>query len=421
MLDRSNQPSPNPIETVPFPWPEVHLLKNGLSLCALKLGSQPILELELVFRSGRYYEKHVGEAYFTASMLLEGTSKKDNHAISYLFDYYGAVVTTQSSEDFCSITLSTLSKHLEPALELLEELLLDSIFPNKSLERLKACKCQDIQILEKKNKSVAYQKFCQALFTDKHAYGRFLRLEDVHRLSRDDIVDYYRQQFLASCTAFVAGCVNDRSLELIARFLERLPNRKVLYAKDGLLDEYIVKKISIPSDKQVQSAIVIGKPLLKKQDPDFIPMTIVNTILGGYFGSRLMQNIREDKGYTYGVYSRLVTLQQVGYFMIATQVAYDFTEKTIQEIYKEIDILREKLVSEDELAKVKNYLLGHFLTTINDPFSMMKRFQGAYLYGLGQDYYASFYSHIANIGPTHIRDLARNYLDPHTLTEVVKL
>ena len=421
MLDRSEQPSPKPIESVLFPWPEVRLLKNGVSLCALKLGSQPILELELVFRSGRYYEKHVGEAYFTTSMLLEGTSKKDNHAISYLFDYYGAVVTTQSNEDFCSITLSALSKHLEPTLKLLEELLLDSVFPSKSLERLKACKCQDIQILEKKNKSVAYQRFCQALFTDKHAYGRFLKLEDVHCLSRDDVVGYYRQQFLSNCTAFVAGCVDDHSLELVAKFLEKLPNRKALHAKDGVLDKYIAKKISIPSDKQVQSAIVIGKPLLRKQDPDFIPMTIVNTILGGYFGSRLMQNIREDKGYTYGIYSRLVTLQQVGYFMIATQVAYDFTEKTIQEIYKEIDILRQELVSEDELINVKNYLLGHFLTTINDPFSMMKRFQGAYLYGLDQEYYASFYSHVANIKPTHIMDLAKNYLDPHTLTEVVKL
>lgn len=419
MLDRTIQPKINPIESIHFPWPKLYMLKNNLPCYVLNMGVQPIVELELFFRSGKYYETCAGASAFVASMLLEGTSTKTNQEIAYLLDYYGAVVTTHAQEDFCSIVLSTLSKHLEPMLALLEELILDSNFPVKSFERLKALKMQSIQMADKKNKYVAHKKFCEALFSKKHPYGRFLTLEELSCLKLEDVCAYYKQNFFAEPTAFVSGNFSLDAWRRIEQFLEQLPKQKALPINHVESFEK-ANKIHMPGEKQVQSAIVIGKKLLMRKDQDFLPMMIVNTLLGGYFGSRLMQNIREDKGYTYGIASRMVSLQQAGYFMITAQVAFELTEKTIQEVCKEIQLLQQDLVPDKELEKVRNYLLGSFLNTINDPFSIMQKFQIVNLCGLDQRYYTAFYHHIKNITPIDIRNLAQKYLSLSTLTEIVK-
>jgi len=148
-------------------------------------------------------------------------------------------------------------------------------------------------------------------------------------------------------------------------------------------------------------------------------MFFVNEILGGYFGSRLMCNIREEKGYTYGIYSRLVSLRKAGYWVVMTEVSPEVSQHTLQEIYKEINILQQTLVPATELQKVQNYMLGHFLTTINDPFAMMQKFQSAYLYGLDQSYYSDFYHQVRNMTAETIQSLAQKYLALDTFTEVV--
>ena len=182
---------------------------------------------------------------------------------------------------------------------------------------------------------------------------------------------------------------------------------------------HLPEKVHLVDQQHLQSAIVIGKRLLLKKEADFLPMMVVNTLLGGYFGARLVQNIREDKGYTYAIHSSMVSLLHAGYLAITTEVAEAVTEETIQEIYKEIAILQDEQVSEEALQNVKNYLLGHFLTMINDPFSIMEKFQGAYLHGLAQDYYTEFYHHVRNITPLEVRNLAQKYLSLDSFTEVV--
>ncbi|UWW96420.1 MAG: insulinase family protein [Candidatus Cardinium sp.] len=418
MLDRTIPPKFKAIETIDFPWPERHMLSNKIPLYLLNMGHQPIIELELVFKSGSAYELHPGAAYFTTAMLLEGTATKDTQAIAQIIDYYGATISTCVQKDFATISLSTLAKHLSPVLDLLVEVLLTASFPEKSLELLKSVKTQAIQMADKKNHQVAYKRFCTALFTTAHPYGRHLTVQDVAQIQRADLYDHYKQALFANCIAFVSGQVTPAALQRIKQALEKLPSNKSLQAEQ-IPCSHPPEKVDLVDGQHLQSAIVIGKKLLLKKEVDFLPMVVVNTLLGGYFGSRLMRNIREEKGYTYGIHSSMVAFLQAGYLAITTEVAEEVTKETIQEIYKEIAMLQHELVEEEALQNVKNYLLGHFLTTINDPFSVMQKFQSAHLHGLDQSYYTRFYHQVRNITPLEVRNLAQKYLSLDSFTEVV--
>ncbi|WP_243018362.1 MULTISPECIES: M16 family metallopeptidase [Candidatus Cardinium] len=418
MLDRTIPPKFKEIEPIHFPWPARQVLGNKIPLYCLNMGSQPIIELDLIFKSGSAYELHPGAAYFTAAMLLEGTITKNTQAIAHIIDYYGATISTRVQKDFCTISLSTLTKHLSPVLDLLLEVLLTPSFPEKSLELLKNVKAQAIQVADKKNNRVAYKRFCTALFTEAHPYGKHLTIQDVFGIQRADLQQHYDQLFFTSCAAFVSGQVTPTALQLIEESLAGLPTAKNLLI-DQILPSTLPEKIELVDGQHLQSAIVIGKKLLVKKEVDFLPMVVVNTLLGGYFGSRLMRNIREDKGYTYGIHSSMVALLQAGYLAITTEVAQEVTKETIKEVYKEIELLHHELVSDQTLANVKNYLLGHFLTTINDPFAIMQKFQTTYLHGLDQSYYTAFYHQVRNITAVEVRKLAQKYLSLDSFTQVI--
>ena len=177
-------------------------------------------------------------------------------------------------------------------------------------------------------------------------------------------------------------------------------------------------KVQIHKANSLQSAIHVGKVLVTKDHPDYLPMRFVCDLLGGYFGSRLMRNIREDKGYTYGIHAGIIPLKHASYFLIATEVMQAFVEQTCQEIYQEIKILQTQEVSQAELQKLRNYLIGNFLATVNDPFAIMERFKEAYLYGLDQGFYKRFYDTVYHISPKKIKKLANQYLSLDSLTEV---
>lgn len=172
-------------------------------------------------------------------------------------------------------------------------------------------------------------------------------------------------------------------------------------------------------DDAVQSAIRIGRILFNKLDPDYHAMKVLNTVLGGYFGSRLMANIREEKGYTYGIGSRIISLRNAGYFFISTEVGADVCKPAIKEIYSEIKRLCDELVPDDELALVKSYMLGDFVRSVDGPFALAEKFKKIMLYNLGYDYYDTFVDTVRNVSSQQLRDLANKYLTENHLHELV--
>jgi predicted Zn-dependent peptidase len=179
------------------------------------------------------------------------------------------------------------------------------------------------------------------------------------------------------------------------------------------------KTFLVEKKDAMQSGVRLGRILFNQEHEDFGKMRVVNTILGGYFGSRLMKNIREDKGYTYGIGSALLSLKETGYFTIVSEVNAKFSQATIQEIKKEIKILQTDLVSEEELAKVKSYMLGRILRSVDGPFALSETFLNVWLYNMNWDYYKEDIKTIQNISAEEIKLLTNRYLNEEDLIEVI--
>jgi predicted Zn-dependent peptidase len=166
-------------------------------------------------------------------------------------------------------------------------------------------------------------------------------------------------------------------------------------------------------------SIRLGKILFNRSNPDYPAMQVVNTVLGGYFGSRLMRNIREDKGYTYGIGSAISSLQQTGYFIIASEVNSKFSQETIQEIKKEIEILQKTLIPEEELKKVKSYMLGQLIRSVDGPFSLSDTYLNIWLQGLDLSYYKKYIKTVKAISTKDIQYLSKKYLEIDSLIEII--
>jgi predicted Zn-dependent peptidase len=268
---------------------------------------------------------------------------------------------------------------------------------------------------------IARKKFAELLFGNEHPYGHNVTEDDFDRLKREESFNFYKKNYTATGAVVIAsGNVTDTTLQLIQKHYgnlpgavqeEPLPARPAPIAQRG---EFLVEK-----QDALQSAIRIGKMLFTKSHPDYTGMLVLNTVFGGYFGSRLMSNIREDKGYTYGIGSAVVSFTHAGYFTISTEVGAEVTRDAIKEIYSELEKLQTELISESELSLVRNYMLGTFLRSIDGPFALADRFKGIYFHGLGYDYYERYMETIQTITPAELRNLANKYLKKEEMIELV--
>ena len=416
MLDRTTPPPFRPIERPDFAWPEATTLKPGLPLWVLSAGTQPIVKLELRFDAGAWYEPQPGVAYLTAQMLLEGTQHRTAQAIARYIDQYGASLTVKVKPDTWSLTLVTLAKHLEPMLALLAELLLAPGFPTARLEHLKRLKREALRLAAEKNSHLARQHFKALLFGKHHPYGRHLTEEALDAITLDQVQQYYQNQLLAGCCGFVSGQVGDQALSIIRQYLAPLPVQTppaTTTPGPGPAPD----QLHVPKTASLQAALHLGKEMPAQSHPDYLPLLVVNELLGGFFGSRLMRNLREDKGYTYGISARMVPLRHTSYLLIATEVIQAQAQAACQEIAREIELLQMVLVPEEEIQALRNHMLGAFLASINDPFSIMNKLKGVQLQGLDRAYYAQLYDTILQLRPAQIRELAQQYLND--LSQVV--
>jgi predicted Zn-dependent peptidase len=180
------------------------------------------------------------------------------------------------------------------------------------------------------------------------------------------------------------------------------------------------KKYHIQNDAEgVQGAIRIARPFHNRHHPDFMKVSVLNTVFGGFFGSRLMSNIREEKGYTYGIHSYVQNHIHESAWMISTEAGKDVCEATIEEVYKEMKLLREDLVDEDELMLVRNYLIGTLLGDLDGPFQIMGRWKNLVLNNLDGDYFYRSIETIKTISAEELRELAKKYLNPEDFYELV--
>ncbi len=394
-------------------------LSNDLDLYYVNAGSQDIIKIELLFPAGMFHQNRSLVASAANNMLVEGTSQLTADQLADQIDYYGAFFEHEAMQDSANVTLYTLKKYMHATLPLFRQAIYDSILPQKEFATFLNNKQQKHFINNEKVSIIARRHFSHLLF-QSHPYGMMVNDADFATIQLAEVQDFYKGHYQTiKPTLVLSGRVESSDIAHIETQFGTIPNLVEFQTPKYELLELVPQKHFIQKKEAIQSAIRIGRLLFNKTHQDYFGMQVLNCILGGYFGSRLMANIREDKGYTYGIGSGVASLSHAGYFFIATEVGAEVTKSALQEIYKELALLRDELVTEDELATVKSYMLGNILRSIDGPFALAEKFKSIHEYGLDYTYYSRYVLAIQNISITDIQQLAIKYLQERDLLELV--
>ncbi|HMC99738.1 MAG TPA: insulinase family protein, partial [Ferruginibacter sp.] len=314
------------------------------------------------------------------------------------------------------------SKHLPELLPVMQEMITDSIFPAEELSVYQQNTKQRLTVNLKKCDFVATRLIDAHLYGHAHPYGTFTNAEDIDALDVLTLKKYFEQYYLlGKCVIFVSGKIPfDLQQQLNKHFGQHGIGKPSFRVEPIEAHPAAEKKYRIENDPNgVQGAIRIARPFPNRHHPDFMKVMVLNTLFGGYFGSRLMSNIREDKGYTYGIHSYVQNHVQQSAWMISTEAGKDVCEATVTEVYNEMKALRETLVDDEELSLVRNYLMGTILGDLDGPFHIMGRWKNLILNNLTESYFYDSINTIKNISADELRDLAKKYLVPDDFYELV--
>lgn len=417
MLNRSEQP--RIIDATDFnlhlkPY-EYFTLNNGIPVYALRAPEQEVALVEWVFYAGNAYEENNMAATATNYLLKNGTRNKTAFAINEFFEFYGAYLNRNCYNETASVKLHSLSKHLPRLLPVVNELLTESIFPEEELAIYQQNQKQSLEVNLKKCDFVANRLIDKYLFGFVHPYGRYASAADYDALEQEKLLHFYHNYYInGKCILFIAGNLPDDIESLLNKsFGALLCNSQSPGAINYNNHSETEKNHFVINDENgVQGAVRIARHFPNRHHPDFIKAQVLNNILGGYFGSRLMSNIREDKGYTYGIHSYLQNHIHESAWMISTEAGRDVCEATIAETFKEMKRLCDEPVGEEELHLVRNYMIGSILGDLDGPFQIIARWKNYILNNLGENYFNESISTIKNITSGELQELANKYFQP---------
>ncbi|MCU7550668.1 insulinase family protein [Chitinophagaceae bacterium LB-8] len=399
---------------------EKHVLNNGVEVYAVDAGTEEVLQVEWVFYAGNWFEKKNLIAASANFLLKNGTSQKSAFQINEHFEFYGSYLNRHCYNETATLSLHCLSKHLEELLPVVKELIVDSVFPEEEINIYKQNMKQRLNVNLKKSDFVAGRLIDAYLFGEHHPYGRYSHFEDFDNVSREQIQEFYQQYYQnGKMILFVAGKLPSNTIELLNKYFGDLKNGQVELF-DHQSQAAAEKKYRVTNDPNgVQGAIRMASPFPNRHHPDFMKVQVLNNVLGGFFGSRLMSNIREDKGYTYGIHSYLQNHIQQSAWMISTEAGRDVCEATIVEVYKEMEDLRNEPIDDEELLLVRNYMMGSILGDLDGPFHIISRWKNIILNGLDESFFYKQIQTIKTVSAEELQQLANKYLAPEHFYELV--
>lgn len=401
---------------------EIFALDNGVPVYAVDAGAQDVLQLELVFYAGNWFEQQKSVAAATNYLLKNGTSSRSAFQLNEEFEYYGAYCNRSCYNETAVVSVSSLSKHLPALLPVVREMITDSVFSDTELDIYKQNSKQRLVVNLKKSDFVAARLSDAYVYGEDHPYGRYTHVSDLDALNSELLRTYFSHYYRnGCCVIFVSGKLPTDLHQQLNRAFGDLS----LKAFDNDLPSIITapaseKKYRVQNDPDgVQGAIRIARPFPNRHDPDFMKVMVLNTVFGGFFGSRLMANIREDKGYTYGIHSYVQNHISQSAWVVSTEAGRDVCEATVEEVYKEMKRLREEPIGEEELLLVRNYLIGTILGDLDGPFHIMGRWKNLVLNGLTGSYFYDSVKTIKSISAGELKELANKYLLPEDFYELI--
>lgn len=420
-MNRYAPPTLNPVLLTGSLNPDSYRLDNGIEVYELSGGSADVIKIDILLAAGSRYQPTPLCASAANRLLTEGTESFSSSQISERVDYHGAFLQGNSDKDHASLTLLVPRRHLEALLPLFAEVMVSPRFPSDELDIFRDKRKQRFLIEQTKVKVLAQAVFNQAIFGSHHPYGHRLQLSDFDHLSREQLTAFHKQHYLkGGWKIVVSGTTHPSDRRLLNHYLGQIRFDAAPFQEKRLPDlpESASSRFALRDDA-VQSALRLGITMPVRNHPDYVGLTVLNTLLGGYFGSRLMQNLREEKGFTYGIHSVLIPLVKASFLVIVSEVGSDVTLPALQEIYHEVTRLSEEEAGEEELNLVKSQMVGEMIRLLDGPFAKADYLASLLDHNLLPSSIESEVAEIMAITPTRIMELANRYLPLSGLTRVV--
>ncbi|KAA6324950.1 putative zinc protease, partial [termite gut metagenome] len=381
------------------------------------------VRFDMFFEGGHWHQTQKLQAVFTNRMLREGSHKYNSAEIAEKLDYYGAWLELSCSLEHSYITLYTLTKYFTQTLDILESMIKESLFPEKELETVRATNIRQFQVNLSKIDYVAQRRIMSAMYGEQHPCGMTVEIDDYNKITPDTLLEFYNRYYhSANCSLFISGKVTNEIIHCIESVFGT-----ETFGKDHSkpeVKEYSPFPVSekqifvAHNEREMQTAVRLGQFIITRKHPDYPKMRVLITLLGGYFGSRLMSNIREDKGYTYGISADTFFCSGSGLLLIAADTAPEYLQPLIKEIYFEIERLQTELVTPQELSNVRNYILGEMYRNYESAFSLSDAWIFIKNSGLDDSYFSRIVRAVKEITPTEICDLACRYLCKENIKEL---
>ena len=414
MVDRSQTPDLKQIDSIDFVAPEIRT-EFAVPFFVQKQVPNATSRVELYFNAGSTNGK-IGLASLVSGLLLSGTEKMNSTEIHTELDNLGGFHDISLGHESVVVSLYGLNDKLKELLSLFSQSLSEVNFSESEIQELKEDRKQKLRINMQKVSFLAQREFSKNLFANSQ-YGRLINEDNYDSITRQEIIDFHKAFYLSGLFKVVLiGDFQEETIvsmeDMLIPFVNNLPleYNQNLQNTPGLFHT--------EKEDALQTAIRVGRILFNRKNDDFVDVTILNTILGDYFGSRLMSNLRENKGFTYGVGSMLSEFNETGYFLIATEVGKEHKEAAIAEIRAEIERIQHELIPAEELDLVRNYLLGQLLKSADGPYAMTDLYVGVQAFGLDISFYDRYIKKIHEITPEKLQLLAKTYLDWSQMTIV---
>lgn len=422
ILNREIAPNIRTTKELVLSSPEHLIMSNGMDLYLIESGLEDVCRIDIVVGAGSSFQQKKLCASFTNTLLKEGTKEFTSKQIAEKLDFYGAYLGSSISKDKSVITLFSLTKHLSKLLPMLKSIVTEAIFTDYEFEVHHNRSKQEFLINSEKARYIATNEFNKLMFGKNTAYGQSLQHDDFNNINLDDLKSFYKKHYQPkNAYLIVSGRPNNESKQLINKlFGEEWQNNELeIKIPNNNISIYSPENKTVKKEKFLQSAIRIGKNIINKTDADYSKLLFTNIILGGFFGSRLMSNLREDKGMTYGINSFMSNFLHGGYFAIATEVNINQTAAALKEIKKEITTLQNELPGQEEIKLVKNYIYGNFLKNFDGPFAQAEMFRAVNDFGLNFDFYNNNLNQIISITAEEVMLTAQKHLNLNDMSVLV--
>jgi zinc protease len=421
-LDRSKPPQAGPITLIGFPKFITTHTPGGTPLYLIENHEQPLVSLTLYLRDGSVSDTpgKEGLASMSSELLTKGTATRTATQIAEEIDFVGGSLGAGASWDSSTISTSVLTRYLPTALDLLSDVVLNPAFAAEELDRAKLQRIAGIMQAKSDPGYLSETIFSRIVF-DSHPYS--LESNGTEQSIPTFTPEALRAQYSAITSPnnsflIVAGDVTETDiLEMLGQRFASWKNITQHPKNNPLPALQMKNRVALVEKPQaVQSAIRVGHIVIPRKHPDYIACYVLNMLLGGYFNSRINLNLREKHGFTYGARSFFDTRKQTGAFAVSTEVRTEVTARSIEEIIRELALIRKEPVSEDEISMVKNYIIGSFPLSIETPQQVAGRVATLALYELEADYYDTFRDTVAALTREDLLRTAETYIHPDSVT-----